>query len=197
MSRIEDKNVPRLKTMLQNLPLTVDPGGMKVLTQWGVKTAMVQDSIKTRIGNENFYTREERVAMRERLQIPARTRVWIGALDEFHLGSHGTDFTILANGGMTRIGTGSVNTIYAGYFVVQVVTEHIYPQYQALDIPEIQPPLGISDSRLIQIYPKAPKKAEWPPERFTNGGPRGIGYLLHRWRQGEKVSMVTKTSVVK
>lgn len=197
MSRVEDKNVPRLKTMLQNIPLTIDPGGMKILTQWAVKTAMVQDSIKPRIGNENFYTREERVAMREKLQIPARTRVWIGALDEFHLGSHGTDFTILANGGNTRIGTGCANTIYTGHFVVQVVTEHIYPEYLALDIPKIQPPPGICDSRLIQIYPKAPKQAEWPPERFTNGGPNGIGYLLHRWRQGEQVSMVTKSSVVK
>jgi hypothetical protein len=158
---------------------------------------MVQDSIKPRIGNENFYTREERVAMREKLQIPARTRVWIGALDEFHLGSHGTDFTILANGGKTRIGTGCANTIYTGHFVVQVVTEHIYPEYLALDIPEIQPPSGICDSRLIQIYPKAPKQAVWPPERFTNGGPNGIGYLLHRWRQGEQVSMVTRSSVVK
>ena len=178
MSRIEDKNAPRLKIMLQNIPLTIDPGGMKILTEWAVKTAMVQDSIKPRIGNANFYTREERVAMRERLQIPARTRAWIGALNEFHLGSRGTDFTILANGEKTRIGTGCANTIYTGYFVVQVVTEHI------------------SDLRLIQIYPNAPKKVEWPTDPFTNGGPNGIGHLLHRWCQGEKVSMVTKDSVV-
>lgn len=196
MSRIEDKNAPRLKIMLQNIPLTIDPGGMKILTEWAVKTAMVQDSIKPRIGNANFYTREERVAMRERLQIPARTRAWIGALNEFHLGSRGTDFTILANGEKTRIGTGCANTIYTGYFVVQVVTEHIYPEYQALGIPEIQPPASISDLRLIQIYPNAPKKVEWPTDPFTNGGPNGIGHLLHRWCQGEKVSMVTKDSVV-
>ena len=194
MSRIEDKNRPRFMLMLQNTPFTIDPGGMKILTEWAVKTAMVQDSIKPRIGNENFYTRKERAAMRERLEIPARTRVWIG----FHLGSHGTDFTIEANKtdcGKVRIGTGCANTIYMGFFVTQVVTEHIYPEYQSLGIPEIQPPVGISDSRLIQIYPKVLKKAEWPPAAFTNGGPNGIGYLLYRWRQGEKVSMVTKDGI--
>lgn len=198
MSRIEDKNRPRFMLMLQNTPFTIDPGGMKILTEWAVKTAMVQDSIKPRIGNENFYTRKERAAMRERLEIPARTRVWIGAMDGFHLGSHGTDFTIEANKtdcGKVRIGTGCANTIYMGFFVTQVVTEHIYPEYQSLGIPEIQPPVGISDSRLIQIYPKVLKKAEWPPAAFTNGGPNGIGYLLYRWRQGEKVSMVTKDGI--
>ena len=122
--------ISRFMLMLQNTPFTIDPGGMKILTEWAVKTAVVQDSIKPRIGDENYYTREERVAMRERLEIPARTRVWIGALDGFHLGSHGTDFTIEAtttDGGKVRIGTGCANTIYMGYFVTQVVTEHIYP----------------------------------------------------------------------
>ena len=55
--------------------------------------------------------------------------------------------------------------------------------------------MGISDSRLIQTYPKVLKKAEWPSAAFTNGGPNGIGYLLYRWRQGEKVSMVTKDGI--
>jgi hypothetical protein len=197
MSQIEDKNRSRFMLMLENTAFTIDPGGMKILTEWAVKTAMVQDSIKPRIGNENFYTRAERIAMRELREIPARTRVWIGALDGFHLGSHGTDFTITAtlDGEKVRIGTGCANTIYMGHFVTQVVTEHIYPKYEALGIREIQPPVGISDSRLIQICPKVLKKAEWPPAAFTNGGPSGIGYLLHRWRQGEKVSMVTKDGI--
>ena len=67
-------------------------------------------------------------------------------------------------------------------------------QYEALGIAEVQPPPGISDSRLVQIYPKRRelKKFDWPTTPFTNGGPNGVGYLLHRWRQGEKVSMVTK-----
>jgi hypothetical protein len=41
MSRIEQKNVPRLKPMLLNGPITIDPGGMKILTEWAVNRAMV------------------------------------------------------------------------------------------------------------------------------------------------------------
>lgn len=197
MSRVEDKNRPRFLLMLQNKPITVDPGGMKIVAEWAVLRAIMQDSKKPSLGNDNFYTREERTAMRERLEIPARTRVWFGALDGFHLGSHGTDFTIEAvqtDGGKLRIGTGCANTIYMGYLIAQVVTEHLYPQYEAFGIAEVQPPPGISDSRLVQIYPKKRelKKFDWPTTPFTNGGPNGVGYLLHRWRQGEKVSIVTK-----
>lgn len=51
---------------------------------------------------------------------------------------------------------------------------------------------------LIEIYPKRAKKIEWPPKvAFTNGGPRGLAYLMDRWRTGEQVSMVTRDSVVR
>jgi len=35
------------------------------------------------------------------------------------------------------------------------------------------------------------KKIDWPPKiSFTNGGPRGIAYLMNRWRMGQKVEKV-------
>jgi hypothetical protein len=197
MSQFEQKNRPRFLKMLQKEPFSLDPGGMKIITEWAVLKSMILESEKPQHGNEPFYTREERIAFREHHQIPARTRVWVGALDEFHIGGHTTDFTIKVDGGKTRVGTGCVNTIYMGYFVCQVVTEHFFPDIQTDQIPPINPPPGISDSRLLQIYPPAVKKADWPPAPFTNGGSNGIGYLMQRWRQGEKVAMVTKDSVVK
>jgi len=197
MSQVEQKNRLRFFNMLRNEPFSLDPGGMKIITQWAVMKSMVMESIKPRLGNEKFYTREECVAMRERLEIPARTRVWVGALDGFHLGGHGTDVTICADGGRTRIGTGCAHTIYMGYFVTQLVTEHFYPHIPIDQVSPIQPPVGVSDSRIIQIHPRGLRKADWPPAPFTNGGPNGIGHLLHRWRQGEKVSMVTKNSIVR
>ena len=202
MSHVEDKNRTRFLPMLQNNRITVDPGGMKVIAEWAVLRAIVQDSKKPSFKNDSFYTREERTAMRESLEVPARTRVWFGALDGFHLGSHGTDFTIEAmqiDGSKVRIGTGCANTIYMGYLVAQVLTEHLYPQYETLGIAEVQPPRGISDVRLVQIYPKRRdlKQFDWPTTPFTNGGPNGVGYLLHRWRQGEKVSMVRTDGIEK
>ena len=186
MSQIEQKNRPRFLKMLKNEPFALDAGGMKIITEWAVLKSMVLESTKPRHGNEPFYTREERVAFHDHHQTPARTRVWIGALDEFHIGGHTTDFTINANGGKARIGTGCVNTIYMGHFVCQVVTEHFFPEISAEQIPPIEPPPGVSDSKLIQIHPHVKKKAEWPPAPFTNGGPNGIAYLMQRWRRGEE-----------
>ena len=198
--RVEDKNRTRFLLMLQKNTISVDPGGMKIIAEWAVLRAIMQDSKKPSLGNDNFYTREERTAMREHLKIPARTRVWFGALVGFHLGSHGTDFTIEAvqtDGSKVRIGTGCANTeYYMGYLIAQVVTEHLYSQYQALGIAQGRRRRESATRGFIQIYPKRRelKKFDWPTTPFTNGGPNGVGYLLHRWRQGEKVSMVTKDS---
>jgi hypothetical protein len=197
MSKVEEKNRPRFLYMMRNDPLSIDPGGMKIITEWAVLRAIMLDSEKPSIGYENFYSREERIAMREHLEIPARTRIWFGALDGFHLGGHGTDFTIEAI--KVRLGTGCYNTIYMGYLVTQVVTEHIYPQFESAAISEIQPPPSISDARLVQIYPRKRelKKFDWPTTSFTNGGPNGIGYLMYRWKKGGKqVSTVTRDGVV-
>lgn len=159
------------KPMLLNTPITLDRGGMKLLTEWAVKTAMISDSTKPRNDNENFFTREERVAMREHQTIPDRTRVWIGALansdpELLHLGCHGTDYTIMIDGGKTRIGTGSVSTIYTGHFVIQTVTEHLNPPDLERKLLIIPPP-GICGERLVEIYPKTPKKVNWPPMPFA------------------------------
>jgi hypothetical protein len=191
MSRLEDKNIPALGDMLENKPTVIDPGRQRLLTEWAVKTAMVQDSIKRRIGNEIFYTRDERVAMRLNQQIPDRTRIWIGALTESHLGAFGTDFTIVNSEARTRIGTGMATTVIIGHFVVQVVTEHFAPRYAVLDVAPIEPRPGDWGNMLIDGYPKKQKQIKWPPTKaFTNGGPDGIAYLMHRWRMGERVDRV-------
>ena len=202
MSQIEDKSVSRFKRMLRNESLTVDPGGMKIITEWAVLRAIMLDSEKPSIGRETFYTRQERAAMKERLEIPARTRVWFGALDEFHLGGHGTDFTIEGvntDGSKVRVGTGCYNTVYMGYLVAQIFTEHIHATYQSLDFQPIQPLASICDERLVQIHPrpKLLKSFNWPTTPFTNGGPNGIGYLMYRWKVGATpVSEITRAGVI-
>jgi hypothetical protein len=191
MSQLEEKNIPSVRPMMQNQPTVIDPGRQRLLTEWAVKTAMVLESIKPRLGNEKFYTEAERVNMRLTRQIPERTRIWIGALTEAHLGSFGTDLAIFGNNGSTRIGTGIASTIVVGHFVVQVVTQHAFPEFAAQDIPDIQPRAGDWGDMLIELYPKKQKKLNWPPKTsFTNGGPKGIAYLMHRWRIGQKVDQV-------
>jgi hypothetical protein len=191
MSQLEEKNIPSLRPMMQNQPTTIDPGRQRLLTEWAVKTAMVLDSIKPGIGNEKFYTDAERLNMRLTRKIPERTRIWLGAMTEPHLGSFGTDLAIFGNNGTVRIGTGIATTIVVGHFAIQVVTEHIFPQFAAENVTEVQPRAGDWENMLIELYPKKQKKVEWPPKKpFTNGGPQGLAYLMHRWRMGQKVEKV-------
>lgn len=191
MSRIEDKSKTRLEAMLLNKPITIDPGGMKLLTEWAILRAMVFESIKPRNGNEQFFTRDERIAFREKQTIPNRTRVWVGALENSHIGYHGTDFTLLNSAdGNRRIGTGSVGTIYAGHIIMQTVTEHLHPPYVAPTGPIILPPAGPWNERLVGIFPRYTKRIDWPTKSFTDVGETGIIALRDRWHRGEKTDKI-------
>jgi hypothetical protein len=174
--------------MLLNTPITLDPGGMKILTEWAVLRALIAESIKPRNNNENFYTREERVAFKHFLTLPALIN---SNPDDYHIGCHGTDYTIIIDEGKTRIGTGSVSTIYAGNFVFQTATEHLTPPYVCKQQALVTPPPGPADERLMEIYPKRPKELKWPPEPFTESGATGVILgLFGRWHMGEKVSKI-------
>jgi hypothetical protein len=82
------------------------------------------------LGQNGQYTRGERVVFKAKQTIPDGTRVWVGALTNSHIGYHGTDFTLEKSAAdKTRIGTGSVGTIYAGHILMQTVTEHLHPPY--------------------------------------------------------------------
>jgi hypothetical protein len=189
MSKLEQKNIPSLKAMVDGKPMEIDPGRQRLLREWALKTAMINDSTKIRNGNQMFYTDQERTAMRESRAIPPQTRIWLGQIDEdWHIGIHGTDFTI-TNGNKLRLGEGAVTTIYMGRFVVQVVTEHIKPEYAHPDFPGVNPKSRDWEKMLIEAWPTLSKKLLWPPPTpFTNGGPNGIAYLMERWRIGTRVT---------
>lgn len=196
MSRLEEKNIPVVGSMLMNTSTVIDTGRQRLFNEWAVKTAMVMDSIKEHHDYEKFYTRDECFAMRISWQIPKRTRIWIGALAESHLGAFGTDFTIRGGNG-ARIGMGTANTIIIGHFAVQVVTIHTTPEYAAYTLVDVQPKPGDWDNMVIQVEPRVQKQVNWPPKVvFTNGGRLSIALLMDRWRSGEKVSKITKDIVV-
>lgn len=189
MSQLEEKNIPSLKSMVDGKPIEIDPGRQRLLREWAVKTAIINDSTKVRNGISMFYTQAERTAMRERRVIPSQTRIWLGRIDEdWHIGIHSTDFTI-TNGAGLRLGEGTVSTIYMSCFLVQVVTEHIKPEYAHPEFPGVYPKSRNWDQKLIQTWPTVSKKVFWPPSiPFTNGGPEGIAYLMDRWRMGAPVT---------
>jgi len=195
MSALESENIPHMKPMILDTPIILDEAQQRSVAAWGVKTAMVSDSMKGRNAPNRFYEKAECVALRESRTIPELTRIWIGRVDEFnHLWDAGTDVSLMGSDG-TRTGTASVHSFVAGHFVIQIVSGHRMAGYEG----NIQIPckIGDWDSMLIPIWPVQEPTVSWPPKvSFTNGGPLGIAYLQDRWRLGGIVKMVTKDGVV-
>jgi hypothetical protein len=85
----------------------------------------------------------------------------------------------------TRIGTSTVITLAVGHLAAQIVTDHLYPEFDTEAAPETIPKNGPWAEKLIQIWPIQKDWVMWPPKAsFTNGGTQGYGYLLDRWRVG-------------
>jgi hypothetical protein len=190
MSRLEEKNIPAIGAMFESTPAAIDAGRQKLLWAWAVMKTMVNDS--EREEGPRFHTRNECLNMRISRQIPARTRVWIFALTEKHIGAFGTDFVMMDGYGKTRVDMGSVATIVAGHFGVQVVTTHVKAEFATSGVPE-DPPIPVDFlEMLLSMRLGARKAVDWPPKiAFTNGGPLGIAYMMERWRrrqgcQGDK-----------
>jgi len=139
-----------------------------------------------------FYSRDERVKMRLNRDIPARTLMWIGRINGMHLGDFGTDFALFSPE-KERIGMGSVSTIVAGHFVTQVVTVHI--EKANIEIPSLPCKMGNWNEKLAQIWPIQAPTVEWPPKAsFSNGGAQGLAYLMDRWRMGDQVKQINRTT---
>jgi hypothetical protein len=130
------------------------------------------------------------VKLRVSGEIPPRTLIWIGRMDEMHLGNFGTDVALF-NTQKERVGMGSVTTIVAGHFVTHVVSVHV--EKENTEISELQCKMGNWNESLIQIWPIQKPTVQWPPKvAFTNGGPQGIAYLRDRWKIGEEVEKVIR-----
>jgi hypothetical protein len=187
MSALESANIPIIGCMFDDISIPLDREQQTLVAAWSTKTAMVLDSTRPRAINTRFYEKEECVKMRESRTIPDRTRVWLGRLDSSHLNASGTDFTITTIDG-TLVGNGSVATIVAGHFVVQIVTQHVLPEFRDKGIPDVEPKPGNWTNVLIPIWPIEREWVTWHPAiSFTNGGPGGIAYLMDRWRMGRPV----------
>lgn len=189
MSDLESENIPIIGNTLQDIAVPLDQAQQTTVGAWAMKTAMMSDSTKGRLAPNRFYKRGECVNMRLTREIPARTLIWIGRIDSMHLADVGTDFT-LAGLDKKRIAMGSVSTIVAGHFVTQVVTVHI--EKHGTEISALSCKMGNWDESLIQIWPIKKPTVHWPPPLgFANGGPRGIAYLMDRWRIGDGVDQIT------
>jgi hypothetical protein len=189
MSTLESDNIPHMKPMILGTSTTLNEHQQHLICEWGVKTSMVSDSMKGRKAPNRFYRKEECIALKEANEIPSRSMIWIGGLDEpNHLNNSGTDFSLMGQDG-SKIARASVSTFVAGHFAIQILTVHPIEGHTA----QIQVPSkpGDWDNMLIPVWPIQSPTVAWPPKvSFTNGGLLGIAHLMDRLRLGEKVDFV-------
>jgi hypothetical protein len=187
MSVLEQKNLPLISCLLQDVATPLDVEQQTSLSAWAVKTAMVLDSIKNQTASPLFYEKAECVNMRVSRAIPDRTRIWIGRLSVSSLGAYGTDLSIVSPDSV-KLGVGMATTIVVGHLAVQVLAMHIYPEHVAKNVSDIQPKPGNWESMLVPIWPIGRHSVMWPPQTtFTTSGQSSIARLMDRWRIGKAV----------
>jgi hypothetical protein len=187
MSVLEQRNLPLIGCLFQDLATPMDVEQQTSLSAWSVKTVMVLDSVKNQITNPLFYEKIECVNMRVSRTIPDRTRIWIGRSSVSALGAYGTDLAFVSPDSL-KLGVGMATTIVVGYLAVQVLTMHIYAEHVAKNVEDIQPKPGNWDNMLVPIWPIGRHSVMWPPQiTFINSGQRSIARLMDRWRIGKAV----------
>ncbi len=189
--KLEVPNIPIVGSMMQDISLPLDRAQQQSVAVWCMKMAFLTDWQRIGGRHKRFYTRDEALAFAADQSIPPSTRIWIGHLTSSHLSNDGHEFELLRAGDMTRIGLSNVATIVVGYFVAQIVTDHISPGEYPDGHPDFASRAGTWDMKLLQIWPVQKESVTWPPRvSFTNGGPEGIAYLLRRWRMGKRVNQL-------
>ena len=188
MSNLEERSIPTLGSLVQDLTVPLDIEQQELISIWAVKTVMVLESAEA--SRKLFYTSGERQNMRSNetitavTSIPALTSVWIGRYFGNALHAGGTDFRIYASDVIPEGGNGSVGTIIVGHLAIQVLTLRVTPK-DGEGAVTINPKKGRWDDLLLAIWP-ATKPVTWPPARsFTNSGQFSIATLMDRWRIGK------------
>lgn len=188
MSALEEKCIPLIGALVQNLSTPLDDSQQELLTTWALKTAMVTDS--TNKQRELFFERSEREKLRENYTIPDRTKVWVGRASNSSLAAIGTDVWIDTPPTL-KVAKATATTIIVGHLVIQVFSIHILPDHLKNDaaISAVQPKPGPWDDTLTQIWPVDGRFVVWPPKLCfdtVGTGPLSIARLLDRWKIGKK-----------
>jgi hypothetical protein len=176
MHRLEHETIPMMAPMLSERPSFLDVVSQRTIAAWTLKTAMVLDSATIAKHRPLFYSRAERIALRESLRIPSRTFVWLGRSLELGLAAYstGTYFTLLNPChpySLKESPLGQVSTILVRNLAIQPATLLC----------------GIMDGRAGRSYGHLPNVAASAFTKIKGVDPDDLGHgggtRKLRWRQ--------------
>jgi hypothetical protein len=184
MSRLETKCKPMIGSLLEDLSLDLDAEHRKFLSEWVLKTAMVNDACG---GRARFFTDLECQAFKtNNREIPDGTGVWAGRFTGRTLTGIGSQFR-LDSPTKQGVAQGHVFTVCVGHLVLQVLSIHKQPDIATVTVAASAVKW---EDFLISLWPPLKPKAQkltWPPpHNFAlienqNLGNLHYARLIDRW----------------
>lgn len=194
MSRLEELNIPVIGPMLDGAEAILDREQQLGLTRWALKTAMVQDAIRSNQpddkrsvyrhpNHELFYSTSERHALRDDRGFPTYTNVWLGRSSLRTLGTDGCDIGADVGDGVkiSELTNGCVNTFVVGHLAIQVLSLRVPAQYDGLRTNITAQVPAPWSGLTVQLCTS--ETIRWPPP-LTLMGDNGILGFNNRFKAG-------------
>jgi hypothetical protein len=117
MHDLEQKNIPLIGNLMQDIALSLNGLQQYHITTWAVKMSMIGDFL-ARSHRPLFFNQAEREQLRVATNLPERTTVWIGRHNfPDHIGFWGTN-----SWSLDKTVHVFITTVLVGHLVVQAVT---------------------------------------------------------------------------
>ena len=194
MSRLETKCKPIIGSLLEDLSLALDAENRRFLSEWALKTSMVNDACG---GRARFFTDAEcRAFKANNREIPEGTAVWAGRFTGRTLSAIGGEFS-LDSPTARAVVRGHVFTVCVGHLILQVLSLHA----QQPDIKTVNLAAGPVEweKYLIPLWPPLTprtQKVSWPPPNSfalvenLNLGNLHYARLIDRWKVTDGHSVI-------
>jgi hypothetical protein len=179
MSRLESRTKPIIERLLDQPRIALAKNDQEVLATWMAKNAMVFEALRGQ--GPWFYTREERVALKDLLQIPARTNVWIAKCVDIpgaycEASNHYETATRDSSGAHLY-----VTTMAFGCIALQTATLRLPPSIPISTRVTTDLRAGPWEQCALGLWPGTRDSWTWPPD-IGLAGEAGIKEFHSRWR---------------
>jgi hypothetical protein len=178
MSKLEVQVIPIVEKLFNDNSITLDSKAQEALSSWGVKNSMVFEAL--RLNEPWFYTSEERLALKDNVQLPMRTYVWLARCVE-HNGAicMATNLSGITAAPMGKA-TGYVTTMGFGTLAIQVLSVRLAKWVSPNAEMKLRMKGGTWDDATVSIWPVQEPMITWPPSLGISGE-AGIQAFNDRW----------------
>jgi hypothetical protein len=181
MSQLENRVKPVVEILLDELPVSLDLQAQTILAAWAVKTAMVFEALGTK--RVWFYSNSERKFLRDQLQVPLRTGVWIAkCVDPPAAYCSATQLrgdTPSVDGDVCTYAT----TMSFGPLAIQVITTRMPDEVPVDTRVTADVRVGPWDLVALPVWPSQSRATAWPPT-VGLAGEMGLSALSDRLNPG-------------